>query len=195
MAKLLGGVGAIALVVLLTVTVVVVRHRAAGEKLAKNVAAVVPGSLLHAHNFHWTQMKGGQSQWVLKATDASYSNDKNDILLVNPELKLTTKEGKSVELHANSAKLKMNGNHITQANMTGGLVMHYGDFTLTTDQCSFYPDDDRVSADGLVTIIGPQMTVTGIGMSGRPNAQTFELLKQVTTQITPKEKSAKAKVS
>ncbi|MGH7843411.1 MAG: LPS export ABC transporter periplasmic protein LptC [Candidatus Binataceae bacterium] len=194
-AKLLAGIGAVALTLLLGVTVVVVHHRSAEQKLVKAAAGVLPGSLLHARNFHWTQMKGDQSQWVLKAQDASYSDDRTGIILVKPELTMTAKDGKRVALTANLAKLKLSGNHITQANMTGALVMHYGDFVLTTDEASFLPDSDGIESDGPVRIEGPDVVVTGIGLSGHPNAQIFELRKQVTTRFTPREKSDKAKVS
>src|SRR5579863_649323 len=194
-AKLLGGIGAIALALLLIVTVLVVRRRTAGEKLVKAAVGIAPGSLLHAHNFRWTQMKGVQSQWVLKAKDASYSDDKTAIILVNPELSMIAKDGKRVDLTANLAKLKMNGSHIIQANMSGALVMHYGDFVLTTSEATFAPDKDRIDADGPVKIEAPDMVVTGIGMSGHPNAQLFELRSEVNTRILPKEKSDKAKAS
>jgi hypothetical protein len=68
-ARILGWIGAVVLGAVLVVTVKVVRHRSAKQDLA-NSAATVPDALLHAHNFHWTQMKGDENQWVLKAKDA-----------------------------------------------------------------------------------------------------------------------------
>ena len=71
-ARALAGFGIVALLILLGVTVWVVRHRQDAQALQR-AAGLVPGSLLHAHNFHWTQMKAGQRQWVLTADDASYA--------------------------------------------------------------------------------------------------------------------------
>ena len=76
-ARALGAVGAVALCVIVVVTVRVVRHRSARQAF-ENAAGLMPNSLLHAHNFHWTQMKGSQNQWVLKAKDASYAADSSD---------------------------------------------------------------------------------------------------------------------
>jgi len=194
-AKLLAGFGAVALAVILTVTVVVVRHRAAGQKPGAAVLGLLPGTLLHAHNFHWTQMKGNQSQWVLKATDASYSDDKTKLTLTNPEITLTSSDGKRIDLSASLAQLQIDGGHIKRANMSAGLVVHYGDFVLSTDAASFVPDSDQLDAAGPVKIEGPGMLVTGIGLSGHPKAQTFQLLRQVSTQITPRQTSATAKTS
>lgn len=194
-AKLLGGLGVLVLGAILIVTIIVVRHRDVGKKLASTIIGIAPGALLHAHNFHWTQMKGDQSQWVLKARDASYSDDKTSLVLVKPELTMIAQDGKHVDLSANLAKLKLDHNHITQANMSGGLVVHYGDFVLATDTAEFEPDRDRLNAPGAVQIKGQDLMVTGIGLIGHPKAQIFELQKQVNTEITPRQKGDSAKVS
>lgn len=194
-AKLLAGFGAVALAAILAVTVVVVRHRTAGQKLGQAALGMLPGTLLHAHNFHWTQMKGDQSQWVLKAKDASYSDDKTSLTLINPEITLKGSDGKRIDLSASSAQLKIDGGHIKRANMNGGLVVHYGDFVLNTDTASFLPDSDELEAPGPVTIQGPDVLITGIGLRGHPKAQTFQLQRQVSTRITPRQTSAQAKTS
>lgn len=188
-AKLLGAIGGIVLGAILLVTVVVVRYHAARERMAKVAVGLMPGALLHARNFHWTQMRGDQSQWVLKALEASYSNDKTSLLLINPELAMTSKDGKQVALSAKQAKLILDGNHIKSANMTGGVIVHYGDFVLTTEQADFAPDEDRLEASGPVQIMSQDMVVTGIGLSGHPKTEVFQLHQQVNTRITPRPKS------
>jgi LPS export ABC transporter protein LptC len=192
-AKLLASFGVITLAAILGVTIAVVRHRAAGQKLGEAAIGMLPGTLLHAHNFHWTQMKGNQSQWVLKAKDANYSDDKTSLVLTSPEIIMTGNDGKQIDLSASSAQLNINSGHIKRANMTGGLTVHYGNFTLTTDAANFIPDSDQLDAAGPIKIEGPGLLVTGIGLSGHPKAQTFELLRQVSTEINPRQTSAKAK--
>src|SRR5581483_2430384 len=169
-ARLLTFFGTAALVVIVVVTVIVVRRRSAQQRL-EMVAAVVPGALLHAHNFNWTQMRGGQSQWVLKASDASYSNNRTSITLLQPRLSMVAQDGKHLLLTASRAVLTVNGNHIQRADMSGGLMVDYGDFVLTTDRATFLPDDDQLHAPGTVKISGPGLDVAGIGLSGHPKAQ------------------------
>src|SRR6516165_8823665 len=176
-ARLLALFGIFALTAIVAVTVIVVRKRSAQQKL-ETVAAIVPGALLHARKFNWTQMRGDQSQWVLKADDASYSNDKTSILLVGPRLSMIAQDGKHVSLTASRAVLTVHGNHIDRAEMSGGLIVDYGDFVLTTDRATFLPDDDQLHAPGAVQINGPGLDVAGIGLSGHPKAQTFQLLKE-----------------
>jgi LPS export ABC transporter protein LptC len=184
-AKIIAGFGAVALATLLGVTIYVVNNRSAAPSIT-TIAGLIPGSLLHAHNFHWTQMKAGEQQWVLTARDANYSSDKTSIVLNQPELTMVSKDGKPVTVDAPKAVLKLVGNDVKRADLSGGAKIHYGDFLLTTDSASFVPDTDQVDAPGLVTIEGQGLKVTGIGMTGHTKTRQFELLKQVTTDIAPK---------
>jgi LPS export ABC transporter protein LptC len=193
-AKALALFGSVALGVILIVTIWVVRHRTSGRKLV-SAAGLLPSSLLHARNLHWTQMKGAANQWVLAAKDASYSNDKTSVTLTQAIVSLTTEDGKHVKLTAPRAVITLDGNHVKRATLEGGIVAIYGDYTVTTDQAEFIPDDDRLQAPGSVKIEGQGLTVTGVGLTGHPKTETFELLNEVSTQIVPKTKGSNAKVS
>jgi LPS export ABC transporter protein LptC len=193
-AKALAGFGAVALIVLLVATIWIVRHRSATQVL-QTTAGLVPGTLLRAHNFHWTQMKAGERQWVLTAGEADYSADKTTLKLTDAVVTMVSSDGKPVVVNSPHADLTMNGNHVTKAYMTGGTVIHFGDYVLSTDSATFMPDDDRVEAPGLVTVIGDGLKVTGVGLSGHPKTRVFELHTQVQTEVTPKKDSGKTKQS
>jgi lipopolysaccharide export system protein LptC len=189
-AKLLAGVGAVALAVLLIVTVWIVHQRDAVEALEK-VAGMVPGSLLHARNFRWTQMKAGERQWVLTASDASYSSTRTGLALTNANLTMTSSDGKPVRVEAPRALIHLKGNHVTRAELSGGTTIHYGDFVLVTDSATYLPDEDRVEASGAVTIEGEGMKVTGIGLTGNTRTRQFVLHDQVQTEIIPRKNGEK----
>jgi len=193
-AKFLAGFGAIALVVLLVATVWIVRHRSATQVL-QTAAGLVPGTLLRAHNFHWTQMKAGERQWVLTAGEADYSADKTTLKLTDAVVTMVSSDGKPVVVNSPHADLTLNGNHVTRAYLTGGTVIHFGDYVLSTDSATFMPDDDKVDAPGMVTIVGDGLKVTGIGLSGHPKTRVFQLQTQVETIVTPKKDSEKPKQS
>ncbi|MFZ0679146.1 LPS export ABC transporter periplasmic protein LptC [Candidatus Binatus sp.] len=193
-AKFLAGFGAIALVVLLVATIWIVRHRSATQVL-QTAAGLVPGTLLRAHNFHWTQMKAGERQWVLTAGEADYSADKTMLKLTDAVVTMVSSDGKPVVVNAPHADLTMNGNHVSKAYLTGGTVIHFGDYVLSTDSATFMPDDDKVEAPGLVTVIGDGLKVTGVGLSGHPKTRVFDLHTQVRTEVMPKKDSEKPKQS
>ena len=184
-AKALAGFGAIALAALVGMTIYVVHHRSALPALT-TVAGLIPGSLHHFHNFHWTQMKAGEQQWVLSARDANYANDKSSIILDEAVVELVSKDGKPVTVKAPKAVLALDGNKVKRATLSGGTQIHYGDFLLTTDEATFVQDTDQIDAPGLVTIEGEGIKVTGVGMTGHTKTRQFELLKEVTTDIAPK---------
>ena len=193
-AKFLAGFGTIALVGLLVATIWIVRHRSA-EQVLQTAAGLVPGTLLRAHNFHWTQMKAGERQWVLTAGEADYSADKTTLKLTDAVVTMVSSDGKPVVVNSPHADLTLNGNHVTRAYLTGGTVIHFGDYVLSTDSATFMPDDDKVDAPGMVTIVGDGLKVTGVGLSGHPKTRVFELREQVQTEVTPKSKSEKPKQS
>jgi LPS export ABC transporter protein LptC len=193
-AKALASFGAVALIALLGVTVWVVRHRTPVQ-IAQTAAGMLPGSLLHAHNFHWTQMKAGERQWELTASDASYSSDRTSLTLNNAELTMVSDDGKPVKVQAPRAMIVLDGNHVKQANLSGGTVIHYGTFVMTTPDVHFMPDDDKVDAPGAVTMEGEGVKVTGIGMTGNPKTRVFQLLDKVTTDISPKQQRDNPKTS
>ena len=172
------------------VAVHVVRHRSLQRNL-DTVAGIVPGALLHAHNFHWTQMKGGQSQWVLSARDATYSADKTGIVLNDATVSMPRKDGKQMGLHAPVVTLKLAGNHVSSAHLSGGVVVNYGGFVLTTPEATFAPDQDSIQAPGPVKIEGDGVEVAGIGLAGHLKTETFQLLNQVSTRIVPRQKGAR----
>ena len=193
-AKALAGFGAVALIILLIATVWVVRQRSAAQVL-ETAAGLVPGTLLRAHNFHWTQMKAGERQWVLTAREANYLADKTTLKLTDAVVTMASSDGKPVVVNAPHADLTLNGNHVTRAYLTGGTVIHFGDYVLTTDSATFMPDDDKVEAPGLVTLVGDGLKVTGVGLSGHPKTRVFQLNTQVETVVTPKKDSEKSKQS
>jgi LPS export ABC transporter protein LptC len=193
-AKFLAGFCTIALVGLLVATIWIVRHRSA-EQVLQTAAGLVPGTLLRAHNFHWTQMKAGERQWVLTAGEADYSADKTTLKLTDAVVTMVSSDGKPVVVNSPHADLTLNGNHVTRAYLTGGTVIHFGDYVLSTDSATFMPDDDKVDAPGMVTIVGDGLKVTGIGLSGHPKTRVFQLQTQVETIVTPKKDSGKPKQS
>ena len=183
-AKALAAFGVVALATLLGVTIYVVHSRSKMEAIA-TLAGLIPGSLQHVHNFHWTQMKAGERQWILTARDANYSSDKTSVILDDAVVTMVAQDGKQVVVKAPKAVLGVHGNKIQTADLSGGAEIRYGDFLMTTDALRFVPED-QVEAPGPVTIEGEGIKVTGIGMRGHTKTREFELLKQVTTSIAPR---------
>jgi LPS export ABC transporter protein LptC len=191
-ARILAGFGILVLVVIVGSAVWVARRHSSGNGL-RQAAGIVPGVLLHARNFHWTQMKGERQQWTLNAAEAGYTQDQTSLDLKGAELSMTTEDGKAVKVVAPQARLKLSGNHITGADLGGGLRVTYGEFMLATEKATFMPEGDLLSAPGAVTIEGEGgLKVTGMGLRGHFKAQNFVIESDVNTLVTPKARNGKS---
>lgn len=186
-AKALAGIGIGALLVIIVSAVWVVSNRNHQQKLLARAVKLVPGTLLDAHNFHWTQMKGDQELWELQAKEAAYSNDRTSARLRGAALSMKLEDGKGLSARAEHVLLKLRGNQVLRADFSGGLVLNYKGMVITTDKASFFPDRDELQAAGLVKIDGPQFSVRGVGLEAHPRAQIFTLKAQTDTQVTIKQ--------
>jgi LPS export ABC transporter protein LptC len=183
-AKALAGFGVMALAVIVLAAVWIVNHRE-NARTATRILGMVPGALLHAHNFHWTQMKGSQKQWELNADEASYSKDKTSLNLTEANLAMTMENGNFVHLFSPHAILYLSGNHVNRADLSGGIELHYADIVVRTPDIVFFPDQDEMKAAGDVKINGNNFVLTGIGMKAHPHAQQFTILSDVNTDLIP----------
>jgi LPS export ABC transporter protein LptC len=184
-AKLLGWLGSAVLATILIGTVWVVRHRVNGQ-LLKEAASVIPGSLLSARNFHWTQLKGDREQWELSAGEASFADDKKSLRLKDADLSMVTNGGQRLMVHAPSAKLSLEGNHVRRAELSGGLEVRYGSVVVTVSEAAFTPDEDILEAPGPVAIEGQGFKVSGIGLTAHPHDELFDLHSRVSTEVKPR---------
>jgi LPS export ABC transporter protein LptC len=183
-AKGLAGVGIAALVVIVVAGGWIIKSRERERNLLAKTISVIPGSLLHARNFHWTQMKGDKEQWELVAKEANYSDDRTSLTLTEPSLTMVLDDGKPVAAQARRVFLVVNGNHVKKAEFSGGMVLHYGDIKITTEGGTFVPDSDSLVASGPVEITGEGFKVSGVGLHAQPRARTFTLDHQVVTDFT-----------
>jgi LPS export ABC transporter protein LptC len=184
-AKTLAGVGIAALVVIVAAAVLIIKSRERERELLAQSVKVEPGSLLHARNFHWTQMKGDKEQWELFASEANYSDDRTSLTLKDSKISMVMEDGKPLSATAKQVSLKLTGNnHVNLAHLSGGVVVHYGDITITTQNGTFLPDSDLLTATGPVEIIGQGFKVVGVGLSAKPKARIFTIEHQVVTDFT-----------
>src|SRR5579885_2898339 len=184
-AKTLAGVGIAALMVIVVAAILIIKSRERERQVLAQSVKVEPGSLLHARNFHWTQMKGDKEQWELVASEANYGEDRTSLTLKDSKLTMVLDDGKPVSAKASRVDLKLNGNHVNRADFSGGVVHNYGDIKITTQAGTFLPDADLLTAQGPVEITGDGFRVAGVGLQARPKARTFTLEHQVVTNFTP----------
>ncbi len=169
-------------------------HRASDRVLQKMLINV-PSSLVHAHDFRWTQVKNGEKQWELTALEGSYSQDRTHLFLNRAVLHAIGEDHHEIVLHASRAVLELEGNQVTRADLTGGVTITYSGFELDTTAAVFFPEQDRLRAPGSVHVRGEGITADGVGMEAHLRSRLFTLEHNVSTVMTPvKPNAATSKV-
>ena len=183
-AKGLAGIGIAALMVIVITAAWIIKSRERERKALAHSVRVEPGSLLHARNFHWTQMKGDKQQWQLVASEASYGENRSSLTLKDTKLMMVLDDGKPLSVQARRVDLNVTGNHVNRAEFSGGLVLDYGDVRLKTAGGVFLPDSDKLESQGRVEIAGDGFKISGVDLEAQPRARTFSLKHQVVTELT-----------
>ena len=183
-AKVLVTAGILCLTMIMVSAVWLIKSRERQRKALQRSVSVEPGSLLHARNFHWTQMKGDKEQWELAAGEASYGESRSSLILKDAKLTMTMEDGKPISARAHRVDLSVTGNHVNRAEFRGGLALEYGDIKLLTTDATFMPDQDLLEAPGLVQIQGEGFKINAVGLEARPRARTFSLKHEVSTELT-----------
>jgi LPS export ABC transporter protein LptC len=194
-AKTLAAIGIAALTIIVVAAVWIIKSREHEREALARTVTVEPGSLLHARNFHWTQMKGDKEQWQLVASEASYGENQSSLTLKDSKLTMVLEDGKPLAAMAHRVDLSLNGHHVNRAQFSGGLVVDYGDIQLKTEGGTFLPDSDLLEANGPVEISGNGFKISGVDLEAKPRARTFTLKHQVVTDLTAGAGHAAAKHS
>lgn len=195
-AKTLAAIGVAALTIIVVSAGWIIKSRERERARLSHSISVDPGSLLHARNFHWTQMKGDKEQWQLVASEANYAENRTSLTLKDTKLTMVMDDGKPLAVRADRVDLSLSGNnHVKRAEFSGGLVLDYGDVRLKTARGTFLPDSDLLEAPGPVEISGDGFKISGVGLEAKPRARTFQLKHQVVTDLTAKAAHVAAKHS
>jgi LPS export ABC transporter protein LptC len=183
-ANILAAAGLGAVIVVVALAIRTIGHRSSDRALQR-ILVTLPSSLLHANDFRWTQVKDGRKQWELTAQEGSYSQDRSHLFLRGTVLHAVGEDGHEVVLHAAQAVLELIGNQVARADMSGGLTINYSGFEVDTPSAIFFPDQDRLSANGPVHIRGQGINADGVGMEAHLRGKLFTLEHSVTTEMTP----------
>lgn len=182
-AKFLTATAMVAVVVILAAVVWIVHSRSREQRLLARGVKLVPGSLFHANNFHWTQMKGDKEQWQLRAKEADYGADRKSAKLKDAVLTMTMDDGRKLMARADRVFLAVTGSHVDKADFSGHLVLEYDKMKLVAAQAVFFPDRDELDAPGPVSIVGQDFKISGVGLVAHPRAETMTVEAQVDTEL------------
>lgn len=169
-----------------------------GYQVWRNVAERAPRSLeelgvkllpqvaQHIRNFRRVKVKGGRMEWEITASDGQYYEERNEVVVRDPEVNFYEQDGRRRgRLTGSEGRLVLHeeGKEIDSVILTGSVVVWIDDLELRTDEATYDRASDRISAPGPVSIVGREIDVHGVGMEVDVAPQRIRLLDDVRTVL------------
>lgn len=147
------------------------------DSLESNSAS---GSALELQDFHRLEIKDGKPVWEVRARNAKYLPDQGITHVNQTSVTLYREEGSSVLVTSKAARLHMDGDSISKAELDGDVVVGLEDsMELRTNQAVYSLRDKLFIAPEDVQILGEGFEVRGIGLEFGLEKQIVKLDRQV----------------
>lgn len=153
--------------------------------LADLGADFLPQVAQHIQDFRRVKMKNGKAVWEVKADDAQYFEDEQQIVVQKPEVTFYL-EGDARRAHLVGAegRLALDGtNDLSGVTLRGEVVLTIDDLEVRADEARYDHAQDRITAPGRVTIHGKTLDVTGSGLEVDVAPRKVRLLGDVHTVL------------
>ena len=136
--------------------------------------------------FRRVKMQDGKKVWEIVARQARYFADKNEVKIETPEVSLYFDDGDAVALRCQEGTVHLDGGSqdILHVDLRGELEMQIGDIALKTDQATYDREQNTISSDGILYIVGQGFTVEGKGYTVAVDTKQVTLNSNVQTTVT-----------
>lgn len=147
--------------------------------VAQQIAENLPQDVdLALKTINYTETRGGEKLWTLKADSAAHNADQAVTLLENVQMMFFSLEGfgdvalvsDQGQWYQDEGRIELEGN--VEAKGTRGHAFYTGKLT-------FLQEQGLVQSDLPVKLVGPGMVMTGNGLRLDANARELRLLSQV----------------
>lgn len=146
-------------------------------------------SKLVLSNFFRSETKEGKKIWEVKAARGRYFPEDNTAKLEDAILWVFRPDKEPMELVAKVAVLYLEGAGLKKADVSDGVTLTQGDeIVIKTEAATFLNAENKVTAQGIVSVRTKRLNITGEGLDADLRAETFTLNENVSTVVTPREK-------
>jgi LPS export ABC transporter protein LptC len=142
-------------------------------------------------DFRRTKVRDGKKVWEIVARQARYSQERQEIIVEEPEFSLYLKDGEIVAVKSQEARVQLDseGQEVTRVVLKGNLEMWIGDFFIKTQEATFESERNTLVSDSTVQIDGPGLSVAGQGYTVDVAAKRLTLNADVQTTVNKGEPS------
>jgi LPS export ABC transporter protein LptC len=138
----------------------------------------------HIQNFRRVKIKDGKMVWEVKADDAQYFEDEQQVVVQKPEVTFYMEEdGRRARLVGTEGRLTLDGKELAAVALRGDVVLLIDDLEFRTDEAHYDHAADRIAAPGVVTIHGKTLDVRGLGLEVDVTPKRVRLLDDVHTVL------------
>lgn len=137
-------------------------------------------------NFQRSEVKDGRKLWEIIAPSGQYNPEQHSASVQNPSLSVYKKDGKRIELTAESAELRFEGMGLAWAKALKAVHINYADqLSLDGNSAIYDKTNNLVTSDEPVTIKTERLLVSGDILKANLETQEIQIKKNVKTTILP----------
>ncbi|MBI2963517.1 MAG: LPS export ABC transporter periplasmic protein LptC [Deltaproteobacteria bacterium] len=151
-----------------------------------SLEGMLPDAVQWIQNFHRIEIRDGKKTWELRADEAQYLQDQNQVVVRRPNTTLYTKEGEKVTVSGDLGSVQFKGRDLQKAELHDSVEIRVRGFVIRADDAVYDRDVDRIVARGPVTIEGERLRVAGNDMVVFVKESRFELTRPVRVTLLPK---------
>lgn len=143
-------------------------------------------SRLQLQDFHRVEMKGGKIAWEIRAKEAKYFAKAGVSHVNDATLTLYQEDGSTVAVDATVAKLFLNDDGLTSAELEGGItVVDNQGVKLETTRALYTAAENVIRSAEKVLIVGPNYKIDAIGFVFNLQSKDYMLQDQVHSEFLP----------
>jgi len=146
---------------------------------------LIPNVAQRLQDFHRIKTQDGRKVWEVAAREAQYQKDEQRVTVKQPTVKLYLKDGREVGLSGQQGVLLLDGRDLREVDLTGGIELHFADYTVRTDRARYEKATDLISAPAPVEIDGRNLRLRGDRMEVEVSAARLRLFHNVTMTLNP----------
>ncbi|MGH7822593.1 MAG: LPS export ABC transporter periplasmic protein LptC [Candidatus Binatia bacterium] len=147
---------------------------------------MLPEAVQWIQNFHRIEIKEGKKAWEVEADEAQYLQEREQVLVRSPRASFYLKDGDKVTVSGDHGRLQFTGKDLQRVVLRDNVVIHVRDFVIRVAGARYSRENDRIVADGPVSVVGEQVELSGSGMIVFMKASRMKLRQDVHVKLLPK---------
>ncbi len=156
---------------------------------APHRAAEIPGVFKNADvgidRFSFVQTKNGEMQWKVQARRARIVDNESRAVLEDLQVTLFGKMGTQLMLEGDEGVVDTESHNFTLKKHEGSIPIHLkSGYTIYANELQWTDQNQEISTDAPVTIQGDGINITGLGLRGALETETFTITKDIRAVVT-----------